>query len=332
LSGVRYRPLGATGITVSEIGVGCSRVGGALTPGGSRQEELAMLEAAADAGITFFDTSDLYSQGQSEVLVGQALRSRRPEVVIATKGGYVVPLQRKLVARLKPVLGPLVRRLRIRRPSQSAGGGGPIAQNFSPVYLAGAVEASLRRLGTDYIDIYQLHSPSRSVVELGDYVAGLNELKAQGKIRHYGIAADDATDVVGFDGHPEIETLQVPFSLLHPQAADELFPKAAERGVGLIARSCYAAGLFKDGLAEDRLRELTADWEQILVLRHRAAQLRRPLLEAALQFSIATPPIAVTIVGMRTPAHVRANLCHYDAAPLAESERAVLTDSAREAP
>ncbi len=322
---MRYRPFGNTGLMVSELGVGCSRIGGVLSPDGSRNESLAMLSAAADAGITFFDTADMYSQGQSEVLVGRALRDRRSEVVIATKGGYVVPRQRQLVARLKPLIGPVAQRLRVRRPPGSAGPGASIAQDFSPDYLAAAVEASLRRLGTDYIDVYQLHSPSQSVVELGDYIAVLADLEAQGKIRHFGIAADAANDAIGFDRHAEIATLQVPFSLLHQQAAVELFPKAKRHGIGVISRSCYAAGLFKDGLSEQALRDLTPDWEQILTLRRTANELERPLLEAALQFSLATEPIAVTIVGMRTPAHLRENLRHHAAAPLTASELAALS-------
>jgi aryl-alcohol dehydrogenase-like predicted oxidoreductase len=310
---------------VSELGVGCSRIGGALTPGGSRREELAMLAGAVDAGLNFFDTSDFYSQGQSESLVGKALRSRRSEVVIATKGGYVVAGQRQFVARLKPVVGPVVNRLGLKRPHRSGGGqGASIPQDFSPAHLARAVEGSLHRLGTDYIDVYQLHSPARSLVEAGDYVAGLTDLQSQGKIRHFGIAADSASDVLCFDRHPSISTLQVPFSLLYPAAATELLPKARHRDVGVITRSCFAAGLFKDGLTEPQLRELTPDWARILELRERADVVGRPLLEAALQFSVAAPS-AVTIVGMRTPAHLRENLRYYDAVPLDRMELDTLT-------
>jgi aryl-alcohol dehydrogenase-like predicted oxidoreductase len=329
---MRYRDLGCTGISVSELGVGCSRIGGVMSPGGSRKEELALLGAALDAGINFFDTADIYSQGQSEMLVGEALSQRRAEVVIATKGGYVLPLQRRLLARVKPYLRPVVRRLGVRRRSSGGQSAAPMAQDFSPAYLAAAVEASLHRLGTDYIDVYQLHSPSRSVVELGEYVAVLETLKGQGKILHFGVAADAADDVISFDRHTAIASLQVPYSLLYQDAALDLFPKAAEHSMGVISRSCYAAGLFKDGLSESALRAHTPDWEQILRLRERAAELGRPLLEAALQFSLAAEPVAVTIVGMRTPAHLDENLRHYSAASLAPAELAVLTNEGDRGP
>jgi aryl-alcohol dehydrogenase-like predicted oxidoreductase len=323
---VRYRTFGATGITVSELGVGCSRIGGVRSPGGSRKAELALLGAAVDAGINFFDTADIYSQGQSEVLVGQAFRARRSEVVIATKGGYLVPIQRRLVATIKPLVRPVVQRLGLRRSVIGRPGGGPMAQDFSPAHLKAAVEASLRRLRTDYIDVYQLHSPARSVVEAGEYLAVLDELKAQGKILHYGVAADSASDVVCFDRHPGVSSLQVPFSLLHQQAAADLFPNAAAHAVAIVSRSCYAAGLFKDELSPEALRDLTPDWEQILGLRQVAAELGRRLLEAALQFALAFEPIAVTILGMRTPEHLRENLRHYSAPPLTQTELARLRD------
>src|SRR4051812_7379479 len=187
------RPFGTTGLMVSAIGVGCSRIGGVFSAGSSRRDELDLLRGAIDAGINFLDTADLYSQGQSEILVGKAIKGRRDQVVVATKGGYVVPSSSQLLSRAKPLLRPVVRTLKIKKPA--AGGPGPapvMVQDFSPHYLRGAVEASLRRLHTDYIDVYQLHSPPRAVVEAGDFVPVLEELQAQGKIRHFGIGADDA--------------------------------------------------------------------------------------------------------------------------------------------
>jgi len=326
---MRYRKLGTTGISVSELGVGCSRIGGALSPGGSRKEEIAMLRAAVDAGITFFDTSDLYSQGQSEIVLGRALAPRRSEVTIATKGGYVVPQERRLLARVKPYVRPLVRRLPVRPSGPGSTGVPPMPQDFTPAYLAAAVDASLKRLRTDHIDLYQLHSPPRAIAERGEYVDALEALKATGKIRHFGLAADAADDVSGFALHPAVASLQVPFSLLHPGAADLVFPASGPADVAVIARSCYAAGLFRNGLAQAELQALTPDWPEIVELHRRADEIGRPLMEAALQFSLAPREVAVTILGMRTRAHLAANLRNYSAAPLTPSELATLTDGGR---
>jgi aryl-alcohol dehydrogenase-like predicted oxidoreductase len=323
---VRYRPFGGTDLVVSDVGVGCSRLGGTFSTGSSPREESALLGAAVDAGINFFDTSDLYSHGQSEIIVGKALRSRRAEVVIATKGGYVRPGQARALGRLKPYVRPVVRALRLKRPGGgSSGGGAPIAQDFSPRHLADALEASLRRLGTDHVDIYQLHSPSKEVVDTGDFVPVLDGLKAQGKIRHYGIAADAAADIESFDRHPSITSLQVPFSVIDQRASDVVFPAAAAAGAGVISRSCFAAGLLVGSLPDDVLRQRTPDWKAILAFRAKAAELGRPLRELALKFNLGSDAVAVTIVGMHTPAHLAQIVRDAEAPPLTSDEMASLT-------
>lgn len=286
-----------------------------------------MLQEAVDVGINFFDTADVYSQGQSEVIVGRALRRRRSEVVIATKGGYLVPSRRRLAARIKPLVRPVIRRLPINHASTGGPSGGPMAQDFSPQHLRRAVEASLRRLRTDYVDVYQLHSPPRSLVDSLDYVAVLDELRAEGKILHYGLAADEPDDVTDYDRQPGIASLQVPFNLVHRDAARVLFPKAAAHGTAIIARSCYAAGLFEDNVTEATLRALTPDWREFVRLRDTSRMLGRPLLETALQFCLASAPITVTILGTRTPAHLRQNLRFHAAAPLREDEMGALFDA-----
>jgi aryl-alcohol dehydrogenase-like predicted oxidoreductase len=324
---MRYRELGTTGLRVSELGVGCARLGGMLTQGTSRKEELALLGAALDAGINFFDTSDLYSQGESEALLGRAFRRRRSEVVIATKGGYLVTAGRRHVARVKPLLRPVVQRLGIRRPG-GAGHGAPLAQDFSPDHLRSAVEGSLRRLGTDTIDLYQLHSPPCRVIESDELTGVLSELRVEGKIRHFGIAADAPQDVRNFDRQAGVASLQIPFSVLEHDGAAPVFRKAAEHGVAVIARSCYAAGLFRDELSETDLRALTPDADRIIALRRAAALLGRPLLEAALHFDLAVEQVSVTLLGMRKTAHLAGNLELYTRRSLSDDERAVLTSAA----
>jgi aryl-alcohol dehydrogenase-like predicted oxidoreductase len=321
---VRQSAFGTTGLSVSVVGIGCSRLGGVFSKDTTRQDEITMVRRAIDAGITLFDTSDMYSQGQSEVVVGKGVKGRRADVVIATKGGYVWSADSRLLARAKPVLRPVVRRLGVRRPGGRPAGPPPVVpQDFSPAHLAGAVEASLRRLGTDYIDIYQLHSPPPSVVAEGEFVEVFDRLQAQGKIRHYGVAGDSAADVIHFDRHAGIASLQVPFSAID-QDAMALLPKASAAGAGVMSRSCFAAGLLVGDRPETELRAMTPDWSSILAFRATAARVGRPRKELALQWNLAVEPIATTLVGVRSPAQLDELLQLVAALPLTTDERAEL--------
>src|SRR4051812_21278812 len=159
---MRYRSLGSTGLRVSEIGFGTWGLGGAANGAmaygpTSDAESLRALQAALDQGINFFDTADLYGYGHSEQLLGKAFAGVRDRVVIASKGGMV---------------------------------DGSGKQDFRPAYLRAALERSLARLGTDYVDLYQLHSPPADLlVRDGSIVAELQKLKGEGKIRAYGLSA-----------------------------------------------------------------------------------------------------------------------------------------------
>jgi aryl-alcohol dehydrogenase-like predicted oxidoreductase len=199
-------------------------------------------------------------------------------------------------------------------------------QDFTPDYLAKAVEGSLRRLRTDYIDIYQLHSPAADVIEAGRYVEVLDRLRTEGKILRFGIAADQAADVAAFDLLPSISSLQVPFSIVDQSAGRLVLPKASGSAVGVIARSCFAAGLLVSSLSEDELRSRTPAWRTILAFRSKAQMFGRTPREVALQFNLAADAIAVTILGMSTPQHLRQILEAYEAPALTPEQRAALVD------
>jgi aryl-alcohol dehydrogenase-like predicted oxidoreductase len=316
---MRARAFGWTGFEVSEIGVGCARIGSVSARGPSRSEEIAMLREAVESGINFFDTADIYAYGQSEVILGMALRDRRSEVIIATKGGYLVP-RRRVVGRLKPLARPLVQRFRRDRPVGASFGGALMSQDFSPRHLREAVDASLRRLRTDYIDVYQLHSPPAPLVPAADYVGVLEEMQSAGKIRFFGVALDHPDDAKGVEAARGVASLQIPYNLLDSAAAHGLLGAAATDDRAVIARSCYAAGLLADEMSSEALRRVTPDWREIDRLRDVARTIGRPLLQTALQFSLAEARIAVTIVGMRTREHLRANLAHHAADPLSSDE------------
>jgi aryl-alcohol dehydrogenase-like predicted oxidoreductase len=321
---VRYRQFGKTGWRVSEIGFGGARIGGLLADDGGRATSLRTLEAACDAGINFFDTADMYSQGESEILVGKAFRNKRDQVFIATKGGYHLPRQRRLIQLIKPLAKPIVRALGLRRSAVPASLSGTVSQDFSPGYLREAVEASLRRLQSAHIDLYQLHSPPREELSgnrLQDALGLLARLKTEGKIREYGIALDSVYDAVHCLDMEGIASLQMPFGLMDLQALDGVFDQVSERQFGIIARGCFGGGALKQSLTEAELRASEPQWERALQIRRLAEQMQRSPLEAALQFSLSIESISVTILGMRTPEHVAANLQHYAAKPLSNEEK-----------
>jgi aryl-alcohol dehydrogenase-like predicted oxidoreductase len=321
---VRYRQFGKTGWLVSEIGFGGARIGGLLDYDRGGATPLRTLEAAYDAGINFYDTADMYSQGQSEILVGKAFRKKRDKVFIATKGGYCLPRSKKLIQLVKPFAKPIVRALGLRRNAVSAALSGPISQNFSPVYLRDAVEVSLRRLQSEHIDLYQLHSPPREDLNgnrLQDALELLARLKTEGKIREYGIALDSVYDAAHCLDMEGIASLQMPFGLMDLQALDGVFDKVSKRQYGIIARGCFGGGALKQSLTEADLRAVEPQWKRALQIRQLAEQMQRSSLEAALQFSLGIECISVTILGMRTPEHLAANMHFYAAKPLSDEEK-----------
>ena len=328
---MRYREFGATGWRVSEIGFGGARIGGLFGQDGGRASSLRTLAAAFDAGINFYDTADMYGQGESEILIGEALRHNRDKVFIATKCGYCLPASKKLIQFIKPLVKPIVKALGLKRTPVASSAAPPIAQDFTPAYIRKAAEASLRRLKSDYIDLYQLHSPPRELIaspQIQDSLAALAQLKSEGKIRHYGIALDSAYDAqpcLGLDG---LSSLQMPFGILDREASDGIFDDVSGRGLGIIARGCLGGGGLKPSLSEAELRAIEPKWERVLKIRRLAEKYGRSPLEAALQFALRERRIGVTILGMRTADHVATNMRFYSSSPLSDEElRSLLTQA-----
>ncbi len=241
----RHR-FGGTDLIVSEYGLGCARIGGVFK--NDPADFITLLRAALDAGVTFFDTADMYSQGESETLIGRAFRRRRHEVVITSKAGYVLPSQRRLIARIKPLVRPVIKALGISRQHLPSAVRGELAQNFSAAHLTRAIEGSLQRLHTDYLDLFQLHSPPADVVAPGEWLAALESLKQQGKIRYYGVSCDSVDAAAAALTHANVASLQLPINLLERDAVTVL-PQAKRQGVGVIARECLANGLLAKDVA-----------------------------------------------------------------------------------
>ncbi len=310
---MRLHAFGNTDLIVSELGLGCARIGGVFQ--GDPLSFVRLLAVARDAGINFFDTADMYSQGESEALLGRVLGAERSSIFIATKAGYSLPGRRKLAGHLKPILRPVIRALGIRRDRLPAAARGALGQDFSPAYLQRALEASLRRLRTDYVDIFQLHSPPTEVVERGEWEPVLEDMKRAGKIRYYGIACDTvetARAALRFEG---VSSVQITLNLLEQKAREALLPEAEQRRVGVIARECLANGLLVKRTSEIDLTKYCSSQEEIDRKQTRLDALRAeavtrgvPLARLALEFASSSPAVSVTLIGARTPHQLRSVL------------------------
>lgn len=302
---MQYRQLGKTALQVSEVGFGAWAIGGnkhghSYGPT-DNAASLRAISRALELGCTFFDTADIYGHGLSEKLLGQALQSRRQECVIATKGGNDFYH-------------------------------GPVRKNFDAAYIQQAVDRSLQRLRTDYIDLYQLHNPPLMMLQRGEHYAVLDELKETGKIRHYGVSVHDAYEgmMAIHTGKPEV--IQVAYNPLRQDAREELLPLAQEQDVGLIVREPFANGMLTGKYTADSTfaaGDIRAAWprEYLLLLVELADNLRflardgeRTLAQALLRFALDQAAVSVVIPGIKTAAQAEENLAASAAQPLTEAE------------
>jgi aryl-alcohol dehydrogenase-like predicted oxidoreductase len=288
-----YRQLGDSGLTVSAVGLGCNKFGRRI----DEEATTAVVRTAIDAGITLFDTADTYGQGASEELLGRALGEERENVVLATKFG-----------------------------NDMAGANGPDwGVRGSRRYIRRAVEASLRRLGTDWIDLYQYHRPDL-VTPMEETLAALTELVQEGKVRYLGSSNLTAWQVVDADwvarseGFERFVSAQNEYSLLERGAEDELVPACEHVSVGLLPYFPLASGLLTgkyrrgeaapDGTRLHSRQDLldTADWDTLEGLESFAAARGLRVIDVAIGGLAAQPAVASVIAGATSPEQVLDNV------------------------
>jgi aryl-alcohol dehydrogenase-like predicted oxidoreductase len=291
------RPFGRTGLEVSVIGMGCSRLG-SIWQGRSELESHAALVEALDSGINYFDTADVYGRGRSEKILGRTLGRHRERIVIASKCGFIrtptAAFNAMLSDRRLPTLQRSLGLLRTRRC-------------YSSEYLARAVESTLRRLRTDYLDVLMLHSPPTSVLLSERIPAVLDALKEAGKIRFWGISARSVSDgliALQMDG---IDCLQIELNACDSTARRELLPQARQGGVAVVARQPFGSG-------------------DLLARASRAGMDRDLAVAACLRFALEIEGIASVIAGMSRPEHVAQNVRAIDERPVARSDLEQLQD------
>jgi aryl-alcohol dehydrogenase-like predicted oxidoreductase len=310
---VRRNMLRGTSLELSEIGFGCGRLATLLGPGSTREASLTLTEAY-DRGITFYDTADLYGQGRSEELLGRTFGSKRHSIVIATKAGYQVGNAASLGAKVKPLLRPFIKQMRWLLKVSQRGASPQKQQDFSPGYLAAAIERSLRRLRTDYIDLFLLHSPDPSVVQAAVWKDALERAKEQGKIRFYGVSCRETAHAAACMRVPGVSCVQIPLNLIEREGIESLLYRAADANFGLLARQPLASGMLAKPSATLRAQDFPWDGEEF---EQRLSKIRAiprvgdnsyQCVQAAFRYVLQLNGIDSVILGMSSRDHLRYNL------------------------
>ncbi len=316
---MRTRRFGDTDLEASELGFGTWALGSTWWGDVSESSGERLLDRALDLGITFFETGDAYGQGANEELVGRVLAPHRDEIQLSTKFGYVLDSGRQ----------------------EHSEGERP--QRWDGPFVRSALEGSLRRLGTDRVDLYQLHNPRMNAIEADECFATLEDLRAEGKIRHYGVALGPA---IGWrdEGILAISTrdlasVQTVYNLLEQDPGRDLMAAAAERGVGVMARVPTSSGLLDDNLGPettfgpgDHRRHRPREWlveglEKIERIRFLCGpESGRTMAQAALRFILAQPQMAVVIPTITNEAELREYAGAADVPELSAEELALVEE------
>ncbi|OMD93494.1 oxidoreductase [Paenibacillus odorifer] len=282
--------LGQSDLYVSEIGLGC------MSLGTDEAKAISIVHEALDQGINFVDTADLYDEGRNEEIIGQAIRQHRQDVILTTKVGN--------------------RRI----PGQDGWSWDP-----SKAYIKNAVKDSLKRLQTDYIDLYQLHG---GTIEdpIDETIEAFEELKQEGLIRYYGISSIRPNVIREYVKKSNIVSVMSQYSILDRRPEEEILPLLAKHGISMIARGPLAGGILSErGRSKAEKNYLDYSSEELLNLHDQLSQETsdsRNLAQTALHYPLANPSVAVIIPGASCLEQLKSNVMAADVAPLTSEELA----------
>jgi aryl-alcohol dehydrogenase-like predicted oxidoreductase len=308
---VKHRPLGSTGIQVSEIGYGAWGIGGSQWGGADDDESIQALHRAIDLGLNFIDTALAYGRGRSERLVGQVVRERAEPIHVATK---VPP---------KNLIWP-------------APSGVPVEEVYPAEHIRACAERSLSNLGLERIDVLQLHVWSDEWADQGDWRDAVDQLRSAGKIGSFGISINDHQPGNSLRAIETgaVDTVQVIYNVFDQSPEDELFPACREHGVGVIARVPLDEGGLTGRIGPDtefadddfrasyfrgeRMQELT---ERVSAITADLGIAPEELAEIALRFVLSEPTVSTVIPGMRSVRNVERNVAVSDGRGVPEGWR-----------
>ena len=291
---MEFRQLGRSGLSVSEIGLGCNNFGGRVDQSGTKR----VVDAALDHGITLFDTADVYGGSNSEVFLGKALGSKRSDVIIATKFGMAM-------------------------------GQDALSRGGSRRYIMKAVEASLQRLGTDYIDLYQIHFPD-PVTPIDETLAALHDLVRSGKVRYVGSSNFSSWQIADADwtarseGYSRFVSAQNHMNLFERAVVHEVIPGCRHFGLGMLPYFPLASGLLtgkyvRGEVAPEGTRLANAgaragralsdnNFDRLEALTSFADERSRSLLELALGWLLSFEEVSSVIAGATREEQIHSNV------------------------
>lgn len=296
--GMNYRTLGKTGLNVSEIGYGAWGIGNSGWLGAQDDESVKALHRAIDLGLNFIDTALGYGDGHSERLVGQVVRERSETVYVASK--------------IPPANG--------QWPARA---GVPSSETFTAEHVIQSTETSLRNLGLDTLDVQQFHVWSDEWVSQGDWLDGVQKLKEQGKIRHFGVSINDyqPANAIKLIESGVVDTVQVIYNIFEQTPEDELLPACLEHNVGVIVRVALDEGgltgsitpetQFDEGdfrsryFQGERKREV---YERVQRITQDLGIADDAIAETALRYVLSHPAVSTVIPGMRSVRNVERNM------------------------
>jgi aryl-alcohol dehydrogenase-like predicted oxidoreductase len=287
-----YKQLGNAELHISQIGLGCM----SLKPG-NEKENIHIIHRAVELGINYFDTADLYDKGMNEIAVGKAFKEKRAKIVLATKVG-----------------------------NQWRSDGSGWDWNPRKDYILTTVEQSLKRLQTDYIDLYQLHG---GTIEdpIDETIAAFELLQQQGKIRYYGISSIRPNVIREYVRRSNIVSVMMQYSLLDRRPEESCLPLLHEHNIGVLARGSVASGLLVNKPAKTYLKYDERQVQQAAKAVQSLSGEQRSFAQTAIQFVLHHPAITSAVVGIRTPEQLNDAVGTIDTLMLSTDEMEALRTS-----
>jgi aryl-alcohol dehydrogenase-like predicted oxidoreductase len=287
------RRLGRSDLMVSKLGLGC------MSLGTDEKAAREIIEAALEEGVNYFDTADLYDFGENEKIIGQSLKDVREKVIIATKAG-------------------------------NRWNGDKKGWRWDPskTYIKEAAKQSLKRLGTDYIDLFQLHGGTIDD-PIDETIEAFEELKAEGIIRYYGISSIRPNVIREYVKRSNIVSVMMQYNILDRRPEEEALPLLNNHQISVVTRGPVAKGLLTDKMLEKASKSVKEtgyldysyqELEQVLPALKEKVASSRPLTDIALQYNLSHPAVASVIAGASSVQQVRENARAVMSEPLTQEE------------
>lgn len=286
-----YRQLGKSSLQVSEISLGC------MSLEAEKNKVSAMLYKAIDLGINFFDTADLYLKGVNEEMIGHALKGKRKDILLASKAG-----------------------------NQWRSDGSGWDWNPRKKYILQAAEKSLRRLQTDYLDLYQLHGGTIND-PIDETIEAFELLQQQGKIRHYGISSIRPNVIREYVKRSHIVSVMMQYSLLDRRPEEECLPLLQQNKIGVLARGSIAQGLLSGKPAKEYLGYSAEDVTKMANAVQSFSGAERSASQTAIQYTLQHPAVTSAVVGARTIEQLTDAAATQDNPSFSASEKEIVTNT-----